>query len=69
MITTDRDNDRVECISEGHLQFMREYIRYEEETAKATLDRFLRERFKRAASVESKIQLVSSAELNTSEGQ
>jgi hypothetical protein len=35
------DTDRVECISEGHLQFMREFIRKEEEICKAALDRFL----------------------------
>src|ERR1700730_4525653 len=38
---SSRDTDRAECISEGHLQFMREYIRREEETGKGTLDRFL----------------------------
>jgi len=35
------DTDRVECISEGHLQFMREFIRKEEEICKAALDRFV----------------------------
>lgn len=38
---SSRDTDIAECISEGHLQFMRDFIRREEEAAKATLDRFL----------------------------
>ena len=37
----DNDNGRAECISEGHLQFMREFVRRDEERNKATLDRFL----------------------------
>jgi hypothetical protein len=39
-----RDNDRAEVISESHLQFMRDYVTREEKLAKATVDRFLRER-------------------------
>jgi hypothetical protein len=38
---TSRENDRVECISESHLQFIRAFIMHEEKVAKATLDRFL----------------------------
>jgi hypothetical protein len=41
---SSRDSDRAECISEGHLQFMREYIRHEEAIRQVTLDRFLREK-------------------------
>jgi hypothetical protein len=43
-----RENDRIECISEGHLQFMREYVLYEEERSKATLDRFLTGKLRQA---------------------
>jgi hypothetical protein len=34
-------NETAECISEAHLLYIREYIRYEEAKSKATLDRFL----------------------------
>jgi hypothetical protein len=49
---TSRERETVECISEAHLQFIRAFIMHEEKVAKATLERFLRERerFKRAAS-------------------
>ena len=43
---TSRENDRVECILEGHLHFMREYVRKENESAQKTLDRFLKERLR-----------------------
>jgi hypothetical protein len=39
-----RDNDRAEVISESHLQFMKDYVAREEKLAKATVERFLRER-------------------------
>jgi hypothetical protein len=39
-----RDNDRAECISESHLQFMRDYVAAEERIATACVDRFLSER-------------------------
>jgi hypothetical protein len=40
------EGERLECISEGHLQFMRGYIRREEASANATLDRFLARKLK-----------------------
>jgi hypothetical protein len=43
---TTRERETVECISEGHLEFMREFVRRDEERSKATLDRFLRERLR-----------------------
>jgi hypothetical protein len=42
------DNDRLECISESHLQYMREFIRREEVASKKTLDLFLAEKLKQA---------------------
>jgi hypothetical protein len=39
-----RDSDVAEVISESHLQFMRDYVAREEKLAKATVERFLRER-------------------------
>jgi hypothetical protein len=45
MTATDTSRDETaECISEAHLLYIMEYIRYEEAAAKATLDRFLKER-------------------------
>jgi hypothetical protein len=41
---TTKDNDRLECISESHLQYMRSYCAWEEKKAKATLERFLEQR-------------------------
>jgi hypothetical protein len=38
---TSRESDRVECISEGHLEFMREYVRWEEERSKQAIDNFM----------------------------
>jgi hypothetical protein len=44
---TSEDNDRLECISESHLQYMREYIRWEELSSKKTLDLFLAGKLRR----------------------
>ncbi len=41
LMETTGDNDRAECISESHREFMRAYIEREEERSKATLERFL----------------------------
>jgi hypothetical protein len=48
-----RDNDRTECISESHLQFMRDYVARDEAICKATLEKFLQKRLK-ASQEESK---------------
>jgi hypothetical protein len=48
---TSRESDRVECISEGHLQFMRDFIARDEAVCKATLERFLAGKLKSMASV------------------
>jgi hypothetical protein len=40
----DNDNNRTECILEGHLQFMRDYVAKDEAWNKATVDRFLASR-------------------------
>jgi hypothetical protein len=42
---TSRD-DIAECISDGHLQFMKDFILRDELKNKATLDRFLAARLK-----------------------
>ena len=41
---SSENNEQAECISESHLRFMRDYVAREEKLAKATVDRFLRER-------------------------
>jgi hypothetical protein len=56
-INTSKDNDRLECISEAHLQYMREYIRWEEATSKKTLDLFLAGRLRRVSDSEAIIKL------------
>jgi hypothetical protein len=43
-IDTSGENDRTECILEGHLQFMRDYCAREEESCRKTLERFLKSR-------------------------
>jgi hypothetical protein len=43
-----RDNDVTECISESHLQFMRDFIEREEVASRKTLDLFLAEKLKQA---------------------
>jgi hypothetical protein len=42
---TSRD-DIAECISDSHREFMRTYIEREEQTSKATVERFLSQRLK-----------------------
>jgi hypothetical protein len=42
MDTSNRENDRVECISEAHLQYMRDYISRENERSKQAAERFLK---------------------------
>ena|ERR1700722_5267493 len=37
---SSRNTDIAECISEGHLQFMREYIRRENDRSEATVERW-----------------------------
>jgi hypothetical protein len=49
--TTSKDNDRLECISESHLQFMRSYCAWEEKNAKATQERFLQQRLSQRGKV------------------
>jgi hypothetical protein len=39
-----RDNNITECISESHLQFMRDFIEREEVASRKTLDLFLAEK-------------------------
>ena len=41
IINTSGHNDRTECILEGHLQFMRDFVARDEARNKATVDRFL----------------------------
>jgi hypothetical protein len=61
-INTSKDNDRLECISEAHLQFMREYIRREEVASKKTLDLFLAGKLsqRKASPAPSKVVLAAS---------
>jgi hypothetical protein len=40
----DNDNGRTECILEGHLQFMRDYVARDEARNKVTVERFLARR-------------------------
>ena len=44
-----RDNEQAECISESHLQFMRDYVAREEAMCKAALERFLAGKFRPSA--------------------
>ena len=39
---TTRENDRVECISEAHLQYMRDFISRENERSKQAAERLLK---------------------------
>jgi hypothetical protein len=41
---SSRDNEQAEVISDSHLAFMRSYCEWEERIARASLERFLRER-------------------------
>jgi hypothetical protein len=43
-VNTTTTDDRTECILEGHLQFMRDYVARDEARNKATVDRFLQHR-------------------------
>jgi hypothetical protein len=43
-----KDKDRLECISEAHLQYMREFISWEEAASKKTLDLFLAGKLRQA---------------------
>jgi hypothetical protein len=45
-IDTSGENDRTECILEGHLQFMRDFVGRDEARNKATLNRFLASRLR-----------------------
>jgi hypothetical protein len=45
------DSIVTECISEAHLQFMRDYVAREEKLAKATVDRFLTTKLKQKGKV------------------
>jgi hypothetical protein len=50
MTATDTSRDETaECISESHAEFMRSFCAYEERVAKATVERFLRLKLKKAS--------------------
>lgn len=39
---TSKENDSLECISEAHLQYMRDYIFRENQRSKQAAERFLK---------------------------